>query len=245
MRTARERGFPDSVVEGIDRYRTMPCVTQAFGPCERYSSAAFFADEPLMIQMILLQSIVVAGAVAVGVAMPMWPAIGVWAVAALLLCILGAALIASQPLNTPTFAGLIGSVMTRRGFRVGDGRLPPAVLVSWLYWIALGSAAIAIVHHRADVWLTLLVLSWLVLTLGLMFIAGQIIVASKAGRVPGSLGKLAGFLTLLLLASGGLAAVGHTGIALTLAGIPIALIGGGYGLFVLLIVTVGRNARWN
>lgn len=198
-----------------------------------------------MIQMILLQSIVVGGAVAVGVALPMWPAIGVWAGAALVLCILGAALIASQPLSTPTFAGLIGSIFTRRGFRVGGGRLPPAVLVSWLYWIVLGSAAIAIVHHRRDVWMILLLLSWLILTLGLMFIAGQVIIASRSGRVPGSLSKLAGVLTLLLLASGGLAAAGHAGIALLLAGIPIALIGGGYGLFVLLIVTVGRNARWN
>lgn len=210
-------------------------------PCPRLH----LMSELTMIRTLLMQGVVFAGAVACGMLLPLWPAIGVWAGIALVLCVLGAVLIASQPMGTPTLAGLIGSSVTRYGYRVGDGRLPFAVAVSWFFWIVVGSAAIAIVHHRVEFWSILLLLTWLVLALALAYIIGQVVVASKSGRVPGSLVRITVVLALLLIVSAGLAAGGHRGFALAVAGIPVAIVGGGYGLFVLLILTVGRNARWN
>jgi hypothetical protein len=39
--------------------------------------------------------------------------------------------------------------------------------------------------------------------------------------------------------------MGRPGWALVVSGGPLALIGGGYGLFIVVMLIAGRHARWN
>jgi len=193
--------------------------------------------------------VLLAGAVVCASRLPPLAAFAVWAVVMGGLCLLGVYLISRQPLETATRAGLVGYLVAHWGWRAGGGRLPGAAMISWLVWLVVGGAAMGIYHGRGDIWRCLLVLSWLVLTLALMYLLGQMIIAQcELSFRPNGLFKLAAALVLILIASIGLSLVRQPwaqSMALAIAGGPVVVVGGGYGLFVLLIFTVGRNARWN
>lgn len=175
-------------------------------------------------------------------------AIAVWAAAALALCGIGAACIASQPPETPTLLGRIGGTVVRWGYVVGRGRLTGAVLVSWIIWMILGAAAIDITLHRDSLQRILIVLSW---TIDAMLLFYSVGVASTkfAGRWPTGLLQIGGILVAMIVISGVLWFGVHNDwsrrTALLIAGGPPAVIGGVYGLFILAMVVFGRNARWN
>ncbi|QOV91580.1 hypothetical protein [Humisphaera borealis] len=201
-----------------------------------------------MIRMVLIWTLLVAAALACGHQFTLVTAIGVWAVIVAGLCGLGSLLIARQSLGRATTTGMIGSAVVRYGYRVGQGMLPAAAAISWIVWTAVGTAAIAAFHSRSDLSSVLLLVSWLINGLALMYLIGTLILASRGGRVPKSIVKVSLMLAAILAGSVILNAIGtpwSQRTALTLAGAPIVLIGGGYGLFILVILTFGRNARWN
>ena len=201
-----------------------------------------------MVRMLLIWALLVAGAVMCARQFPIMPAIGVWSAIAAGLCILGSLLIARQPLGRATTAGMIGGSVVRFGYRVGRGKLPAAVAISWFFWVVVGSATIGIYNYRHDLWACLLLLAWLVDGLALAYIVRIMLTAHGNGRIPPSLIKVTAVIALILIGSIVLNAVGtpwSQRSALLLAGGPTLLVGGGYGLFVLVILTVGKNARWN
>jgi hypothetical protein len=181
-----------------------------------------------------------------GLAYPVRTALPLWVAASGVACTLGGLAIRSQPIGIVTWAGKLGSTVVQWGFRASNGRLIPAVLISWLVWVVLGAAVILMLKFRAERSQALLVLAWAVDAAALLYVIG-VMLANRGSR-PGALVVVAGILvamiavSALLFRAGGPAA---TRLALVIAGGPPLVIGVGYGLFVLLMVTVGRNARWN
>ena len=77
-----------------------------------------------------------------------------------------------------------------------------------------------------------------------MYLLGTITQATPGSRV-GSLWKLVAVITGVICASVGLYLGGQTTAALIVGGGPPAVIGGVFGLVLLIFATVGRNTRWN
>jgi hypothetical protein len=171
-----------------------------------------------------------------------------WLVLSAVTCALSALALASQPLGVPTFAGRIGSLFVRWGFAAGHGRLAPAVAISWLVWAVLGAALISAIRYRSDPQQELIILAWTVDILGLMHLTG-IALARRSSSMNRNLLPVAGVLVVMLAVSSvlwfGAKFPGGRHLALLVAGGPPLFIGVGYGLFLLVMVTVGRGARWN
>ncbi|HYD02052.1 MAG TPA: hypothetical protein VEB22_12565 [Phycisphaerales bacterium] len=199
----------------------------------------------------------VACAAAMGVKLQVWTAVCLWVALAALLCAAGALLIRSQPVGTPTMFGRIGYLVTHFGFRAGHGRLPFAAAVSWCVWSVVGLGAIWV----AVTWWTPIVgamaLSWVVDVLALLFLWGIVLQnrprpgagGPPAQRAPGAVVKLSGLGVAVLTVSAALWWLVGTPAAqfaaLAIAAGPLVVVGGGYGLFMLALLTVGRNVRWN
>lgn len=203
-----------------------------------------------------------AGAVMVGLRLGPLYAYAAWAGLALLLCAAGALLIRSQPMSKPTFRGRVGYQFVHFGFRASQGRLGSAALISWGVWCVVGTAAVWIVHGwsaGAELLRLAMGVTWCINTLALMYIWGIVLRNRPRGggetqadlrmRVPASLVKLT-------LAVGGLTAVSVVLwfvmgtpaarlAAVVIAAGPVVVVGGAYGLVLGVMLTAGKNVRWN
>jgi hypothetical protein len=178
---------------------------------------------------------------------PTRPVLLYWASISLIACILGALAIASQPLGQATLPGRLGSAAVRWGFRASQGSLFGATLTSWLIWLVLGGLLLTLVRARGDLWYRLLILAWMVDFGALCYVVG--VWLSHRGSGGPTLLAIAGVLLTLIVASAalwwGVGAPAARRAAVMVAGGPLLAIGVGYGLFLLIVLTVGRNARWN
>lgn len=171
-----------------------------------------------------------------------------WLAFCALACVLGAAALASQPLGVSTWTGRIVGMPLRWGYGAGRGKLWAIAAISWLVWALLGSAVIVALTHPADRLLQWLVLAWTVDALALAYVCG-VPIAQRSARLAMNLLPVAGVLAGMLGASllqwlhpflpGGIET------ALAIAGGPTLLVGGGYLLFLAVVLTFGRGARWN
>lgn len=171
-----------------------------------------------------------------------------WAIVIAVLCVLGGLAIRSQPVGEATIFGRIGSAFVRWGYRAGQGKLPAAVVISWLVWLVIGAAAIAMLHFRNEVQPLILSLGWATEVLLLFYLVGMWLAnagANSAFRM--RFLTMAGMVVVLLAASmllwfksGG----ASRNLAVIIAAIPlgVALV---YGIFLAVIMTVGGKARWN
>jgi hypothetical protein len=143
--------------------------------------------------------------------------------------------------------------------------------VSWAIWVLLGVAMILSAHARggnlgwfhfggsgqqasepqvrSTLVMTLLAIAWVIDGGVLLWIVGLLATSSNTGHMMRSLGPVAAVLIGMLASSIALVTLSTSAntarIALLIAGGPPAFIGVGYGLFVLVLLTAGRNARWN
>jgi hypothetical protein len=180
--------------------------------------------------------------------LPAPTAVGVWIAVTGLACALGGFAISRQPVGVATLGGRIGSAAVRWGFRASNGRLVPAVLISWLVWTIIGGALILALRMRSDLPKLFLVLAIAVDAAVLLYVIG-VMLSSFRGRAPASLIVIELILTAMIVSSVALWKLVGTPwairTALLVAAGPTVAIGGGYGLFLLVTLTVGRNARWN
>lgn len=170
-----------------------------------------------------------------------------WAGIALLGCILGAVAIWSQPLGQATLAGRLGASVVRWGFRASQGSLLGATAISWIIWLVIGTSAISAGRARDDLSYRLMLLAWLVDFGALCYTLGVWLMNRGSGMstlllISTILIALIGVSSVMWFGNGGTAA---RRTALMIAGGPPLVIGVGYGLFLLVMLTVGRNARWN
>lgn len=191
-----------------------------------------------------------------------WAAAGLWSAAVVLVCSGSAILLHRQAPGRISVINRIAGLVLPWGYRIGRGRLVPIVVTSCVVWMLVGlGASLAMAGYLARdqappglsadagkpsaLVMTLLYLSWLVDGALLMRMIG--IAAARHDRVPTSVWVLILALTAMI----GISAVvalrgdGNPARALLIAGGPPLLIGGGYGVFMLVIVLVGRKTRWN
>lgn len=191
----------------------------------------------------------VAAAVMCGVYVASPLAYAVWAGGALVVCLLGALMLWSQPLGVATIVGLVGSQFVGWGFRTGGGRLLPAVMISWLVWVVVGSAAMMMAGSQWHVMTIAIAAAWMVDVLGLFYITGILINAKRAGRVPMSLVNVAGVVLAMIVSSAVMWFVIGTeasrSTALLIAGAPPALAALVCGLFMSVVLMGGKKMRWN
>src|SRR5258708_11769583 len=176
-----------------------------------------------------------AAAVLCGLRLSLPAALAVWTGIAAAACAAGTALLVLQPVGELTLAGRIGGSFVYWGFRIGDGRLWPAVLVSFLIWTFLGAAVIAPTQHRSQPQHVLMLLAWAVDGAALLYTVGVALTNRIGGRpVPGSLYLLASVLVAVLVGSAALWLFGESAraqtTALVVAGAPALLAGVGYGV---------------
>jgi hypothetical protein len=203
--------------------------------------------------------LMIAAAVACGIYLQGLAAWGAWAGFAAVVCAFGALLIASQPLGRATLAGRIGYQVVHFGFRASQGQLKGAALISFAVWLVIGSAAIWTVMGGWQPLRAAMALTWTIDILGIFYIFGIAlrdrprVDSGEASRVPlrlpNSLAKVAAGLAVLIAISAGLWWLMGTPAAqlaaLLLAAGPLVVIGGGYGLMLAVMLTAGKNARWN
>jgi hypothetical protein len=211
---------------------------------------------------VLCWAALVAAAVVVGVRQGPLFAYGEWAGIAAVLCAVGALLIRSQPMGKPTIAGRTGYTVVHFGFRAGQGKLLSAALISWMVWSLVGAAAIWIAQGwgaGGEALRAAMGATWCVNTLALMYIWGIMLRNRPRGgnetqadtrmRMPAPLLKLTGALGGLTVVSlvlwFAMATPAARLAALLLAAGPVVVVGGAYGLVLGVMMTAGKNVRWN
>lgn len=196
-----------------------------------------------------------------------WAAIPAWAGVIGTLCAVVAFIMHRQPPGKITVINRIAGMVLPWGYAIGRGTLFPIVLESSIRWTLLGIAIIALAprglaslsgfssspapttaaYQTGPVMMILLLISWLIA--GAILFRLLTFVLARSGRIqPGLLAPIVGISALvvgsILLAAFGTNS-GMTWLALTMTGGPILFIGGGYGVFLVIVLTIGRNARWN
>lgn len=195
----------------------------------------------------------------------MVPALGMWVVGWGLLCGAAAWLLQTVETGEMSWKNYLAGIPLRWGYGLSGGTLWKLVLGSWVIWSLIGvgfgfalgqplSAAptpapaeiAAAGTASGGLWSLVLFGSWLLLGAATLFVLGVLL---KNFQVSSSSGQQ---LLVILLILGSIFGVslwlnsnGHTRAAALVAGGPIALVAGFYGVFMIVILTVGRNARWN
>jgi hypothetical protein len=179
-------------------------------------------------------------------------AAAVWAGVSLVMSVGGVVLLRASAVGRVTWKNYLAGYLAPWGVRVGGGKLWPIAVVSWVVWLAVGGGAFALTLEAGkptggDIAVRVLLgASWVVggYALGYLLVTRvrNVSAGSSSGR---RLHLLAGVVAALIAASVALHFFGFTQLALLVSGGPVLLIGGGYGLFVLVLVVFGRGARWN
>lgn len=177
----------------------------------------------------------------------------VWAAVSLVTCGVGAILLRTSPVGRVNWQNRMASYLVPWGVRIGGGRLWPIPVVSWVVWMTVWAGAAVLTPPESapltgwEIAMRVgLGAAWAIdgLALGHMIatLRQHFSPASRSGR---SLTKIAAVIVGLIIGSLLLQLVGLTLLALLVAGGPPLLIGGGYGLFLLVLLTFGRGSRWN
>ncbi|HSE45091.1 MAG TPA: hypothetical protein VLA89_07150, partial [Gemmatimonadales bacterium] len=111
--------------------------------------------------------------------------LAVWSGVVALLCALGALLLSRQPVGEATASGQLGAAVLRWGYKVGRGQLPGIVVVSWLIWVALGAAVMALTIFRTEGLTPWMILAWTIDAVALIYLVG--LMATRSGRTRSAL----------------------------------------------------------
>lgn len=201
----------------------------------------------LYIKRAVLVTVAAAAAYWLAAEYGLWPAMLAWAIAAAVACGTGAVLLRTSGIGRVTWRNRLAGYLIPWAWRLNRGRLWPLPVVSWVVWMAIGGGAVLLrptASEGPSLVGVALFAAWVIDAAGLMYLLGTIGQATPGSRV-GSLWKLVAVIAVLIGASVGLHLGGRTMAALVVGGGPPLAVGAGIGLVVLLLVTVGRNARWN
>jgi hypothetical protein len=175
----------------------------------------------------------------------------------------------SQTPEKVTIANYLAGLILQWGYKVGRGQLPAIVGVSWAIWVLLGVAIILAVYarHGGDIlsfshaeqttaaqvrsaaMMVFLAIAWVIDGGGLLWIVGLLATSTNTAHMMRSLGPVAAVLVAMIASSVALVTLTDSAkaawLALSIAGGPPLAIGAAYGLFILVILIAGKNARWN
>jgi len=209
----------------------------------------------------------VAGATCWGLARWLGPWLGfaVWTGAIGLACVGAAIAVKGARPGEITWRNRLAGYLITWAMGLTRGQLGRMVVVSWAAWVAIGLAVTMLVVRDAPaasaptsatvsaapagastVALVLLFAAWVIDGMALIYIFGVLATNFRPGSSAGrSMLKLMATLLAMLGGSVALWLNGRPGWAAAVAGGPVLLLGLAYGLFIALMLTAGRNARWN
>ena len=179
-----------------------------------------------------------------------------WAVGWGVICAVGAMLLRMSEVGKIGWKNRVVGYALSWGYMIARGRLWAIGLTSWAVWVLI-AVGVALQMGRAHIASTdarmistepsvLLFIAWAIDAAALLYVVGVLMknfsFSSTGGR---SLIKMMVILSAILCGSVALLLAGHPNKALLLAGGPPLALGGGYGLFLGMMLTFGRNARWN
>lgn len=175
---------------------------------------------------------------------------------------LGALTLSSVRSEAITWKNYVGGYLLPWGYALGHRKLVGIALVSgccWLFLFAIGISAQGLAAPTTPLapapventtapafarWL--LVGGWLVDGIALLYLLGTLrknfTLSSSGGR---SLLKVMAFVTSLIVVSAALASLGYVGTAAMVSAGPALALGAFYAVWIGLLLTVGRNTRWN
>jgi hypothetical protein len=171
--------------------------------------------------------------------------LAVWSGVVAVLCGLAALLLARQPVGVVTASGELGAAVLRWGYKVGRGQMPGIVAVSWLIWVILGAAVMALTTFRSDPLTRWMILAWTIDGLALIYLIG--LMATRTGRTRGALLTPLLAVLAMIAVSGALWQMGTESArenALLIGGAPIPILAAGYGLMMAAMLLGGRKGGW-
>jgi hypothetical protein len=190
-----------------------------------------------------------------GRALVVWAAI--WAIA----CGMATLLLWTSTTDKVTWKNRLAGYLIPWGGRLNGGMLWPIPVISWLVWMAIGGATVwlLVIDPKGETGNVVmdaawggrlkqigLLIAWIIDGTALLYVLG---LPGTAGSWKSSNGRLllkvSGVILGIIAASLVMYAMGASGLALMVAGLPPLVLGVGYGLFTLLIVSLGRKARWH
>lgn len=216
---------------------------------------------PMRVLFLALQlSIPVGIALSLAAWLPPWPAFGLSLVVAVLLSVIGTLLVLRAEVDQVTWRNRVAALMLPWGYRLAKGRLLWIGVVSAVVFTAITGGVILVTTLGGSVipggpgvspagipthvsWL--LIVAWLVDGAALLRVVSMLPALPPGSSPARTLWKLGAMVVALLVGSIVLLLRGYPTAALWVAGGPPLAIGVGFGLFVLMLMTLGRNTRWN
>ena len=200
-----------------------------------------------------------------------WKTLGMWTAATGIACVGIGLILRRQKPEKVTIANYVAGLVLQWGYKVGRGKLPAIVGVSWAIWVLLGVAMVLAVHARhgsvsvaqdqparasaappqvrSTALMVFLEIAWVIDGGALLWIGGLLATSTNTGHMMRSLGPIAAVLVGMIASSVALVTLTDSAraawLALGIAGGPLLAVGGAYGLFIVVILTAGKNARWN
>jgi len=171
--------------------------------------------------------------------------LAVWSGLVAALCGLAALLLSRQPVGVATVSGQLGVALLRWGYKVGRGQLPGIVVVSWLIWVILGAAVMALTTFRSDPLTRWMIVAWTIDGLALIYLIG--LIATRTGRTRGTLLTPLLAVLAMIAVSGALWQRGTESArenALLIGAAPIPILAAGYGLMMAAMLLGGRKGGW-
>jgi hypothetical protein len=192
-----------------------------------------------------------------------WKAIGAWALGMAVICAGVALWLDRQPPEQITFVNRLAGYLLPWGYDIGRGKLIPIVITSWIVWVLLGGGAVftigvlarggragelsAEVPSHTTLLTVLLYLAWVIDGAVLMRLVSVSWV--RQNPMPPSVIMVMLALTAMILGSAAIKMLGKsaaaTKLALAISGGPPLVVGLGYGVFLLVALTMGGHTRWN
>lgn len=190
-----------------------------------------------------------------------WPMLGSWAGVAALVCSLSAWLLTTVQTGEVGWKNRLAGYVLPWGYKLFDGRLGWIAFASWSVWVLLGLAAVLptllgspkpgpgmapATLPGTPQWSLALIIAWVVDGALLLFLATTFLKNFGFGSSGGqSLFLPMGFLAAMIAGSAVLWSTGHSRLAVAVAAGPTLAAAVAYALFIVLMLIVGRNARWN
>ncbi len=208
-----------------------------------------------MILRILAIATCVLACRALAQALGMPAAIGTWSASIAVICVIVGLLLARTRVGEVGMVNRIAGPVLFPGFPFAQGKLPRMVVFAWLGWTAIGALAVFAAGTPRSLppaapspdgppgpitW-SLLVLSWLLLGFALLRTAMTL----RWRPPPPKSARMVLLFAVLLFGTIALAVTGRHRLALTIAGLPPAIVLGGYGLILLVTILGGKKMRWN
>jgi hypothetical protein len=167
------------------------------------------------------------------------PALGAITAVALVLALLGAQLLRTSAIGKITWRNTAAGWLLPKGWWLGSRQLPGMVMSSVAFTLlaaAIGAAA------DGNIWL---MIAWALNGVVLSYALGAFRQHASGSSGRRTTGRLVAVIVLLVVAGLAVQLLGYPRLAALVAGGPVTVVGGLYGGWLLMIVTMGRNARWN